>query len=521
MNSKLQMTSAALEIWRIRVWNLFRIADLGLRISRLTPSQQFFLVCVAFIGGIVLGTYVPISVVVLYFAVWVLFSLGLWTCWPAPERWAWFLVAGAVLMGLVRVEMVVAKSRVGLAALPLHREIVVRGDVVGSVVPQLRTVRFQLQLEDIVNTPIDVRGQRVSVVARPYPEVTRGDRLELACTLTASHRGSAGSVDCLFPRVVSIGESSRTSMTQALTTLKTWYVYSLERVFPEPEAGFITGLLVGGRSSLGPEWRTALAASGTTHLVALSGFNVAIIASFLVLLLRQLSIPRRWHTVLIGMTIGAFVVAVGAEASIVRAALMGLVVVLGRGLGRTASIRNAIALTAVAMLAVDPTILTGSLSFQLSFLATLGVVYLYPLFERWTKPLSNPLGLKEALLMALAAELFVTPLLLYSFGRFSLVSPFVNMLVVPLVPFTMLFGFLGGLGGLLTVPLGQALGFSGWLLAKAILFIIRSAAGLSFAATELHLSAWMVAAYYICLVSALVRYYLLQEREGTPNTKLL
>ena len=323
------------------------------------------------------------------------------------------------------------------------------------------------------------------------------------------------------PTVTIVARGQGSPVQSALLSLKHATTGVFVRVLPAEDASFLSGLTVGERAAFSDELKEAMQKSGTTHLVALSGFNVAIIASFLVLLLRQLSIPRRWHTVLIGMTIGAFVVAVGAEASIVRAALMGLVVVLGRGLGRTASIRNAIALTAVAMLAVDPTILTGSLSFQLSFLATLGVVYLYPLFERWTKPLSNPLGLKEALLMALAAELFVTPLLLYSFGRFSLVSPFVNMLVVPLVPFTMLFGFLGGLGGLLTVPLGQALGFSGWLLAKAILFIIRSAAGLSFAATELHLSAWMVAAYYICLVSALVRYYLLQEREGTPNTKLL
>lgn len=386
------------------------------------------------------------------------------------------------------------------------RKHLLQGQVVGVPVRQNRSIRYDLKLYLVDGVTSSASGKTITVVARPFPEVMAGDSLKLTCEIVAEKNATSPAIICLFPETIIQPHLSR-SLTSLLGVIKESYVRSLMRIMPEPAAGFVTGLLIGGRSGLNQEWRDALNTTGTAHLVALSGFNVTIIASFLLIVLKTITMPRRWRTVTVGAILFLFVVMVGAEASIVRAAIMGMLVVIAHQSGRVSSSRNALMLAAAVMLLIEPTLLAQDIGFQLSFLATLGMLYLYPLIKRLFQHWPNFFGFKEALFMAVSAEIFVTPLILYYFSRLSLIAPVVNMLVVPPIAFIMLFGFLGGLAGLIATPFGQIIGFSGWAGATYVLKVIDMASRLSVASVEMSISLWFLVVYYFMLGGWLVWHY--------------
>lgn len=337
-------------------------------------------------------------------------------------------------------------------------------------------------------------GGKIVVITRPTNSVQRGDIIRLNCIV---ERQSSEFV-CPFPKnITTTGHVLAT--VEPLYRIKESFLASMQRVFPEPAAGFLSALLLGGSSGLTPRWRDTLRATGTAHLVALSGYNVTIIGSMIMSMLSWLAIPRRWRLPCIMLMLTLFVIMVGAGASIVRAAIMGMLVVLARHLGRESSVRNVVVFAASLMLLHDPTLLVDDIGFQLSFLATIAMLTLYPWLAERTETWPSILGGKDALLMAIAAEVFVTPLLLYHFGQLSIIAPLTNALVVPFIPLLMLGGFLGGLFGLVSTTLGQIVGYLGWIGATLVLHTISLSASLPFAVVPFIISLPVLVTYYVVL----------------------
>ncbi|MBI2003478.1 MAG: ComEC/Rec2 family competence protein [Parcubacteria group bacterium] len=177
-----------------------------------------------------------------------------------------------------------------------------------------------------------------------------------------------------------------------------------------------------------------------------------------------------WVTVL---AIAAFTVLTGASASVIRAALMGILVLLAYREGRFYSMTNSIVLAGTVMIALNPKVLRFDAGFQLSFLATLGLVRLAPFFKEKLEKLPEFFNFKENFVATLSAQLAVLPVILYNFGNFSLVSLPANVLILPIIPVTMLFGFLAGISGLVWLPLGNLVGLAAWLLAEYEILIVR------------------------------------------------
>lgn len=224
-----------------------------------------------------------------------------------------------------------------------------------------------------------------------------------------------------------------------LYRLKHWIDDLIHRFLPEPHSALLSGLLLGIRSDLSDDFRTALRNSGTSHIVALSGFNVTIIISFLLLLLRRL--PRRLTWILSGLAILGFVIMTGAASSVVRAAIMGWLLLLAGIWGRRRSAINAVLLAAATMVALHPLILVYDVSFQLSVAATLGLLYGTPILT--LKVRHVPSLITEAAATTLGATVFTLPLIALYFGGVSWVTLMANLLVVPLVPYVMLVGCVG------------------------------------------------------------------------------
>ncbi len=271
---------------------------------------------------------------------------------------------------------------------------------------------------------------------------------------------------------------------------------SINRSISEPSTSYLKGILLGSRSQMPEEIKEKFARTGTTHILAISGYNITIVASiisgfFLFFFKRQRAF---WFSVL-GILI--FVVLTGAQASVVRAAIMGVLLLFAQKEGRLYGSHNAIILAAAAMILVNPNILRYDIGFQLSFLATMGLIYGVPMLEKYFVKIPNKFQIKKTLLMSISAQILVLPLLIYHFKNLSLVTLPVNLLILPLVPLTMLLGFIMGVAGIIAPVLGQTIGYLTWLISSLQLLVISIFSAPAWAAIQIHLPVYILAVYYL------------------------
>lgn len=298
----------------------------------------------------------------------------------------------------------------------------------------------------------------VQVMLSRRQEIKYGDALKLRGVLEppASEREKP---TAFFPETEIIERNRGFWLKRELLALKENLVSQFHLFLPADSAALISGLTFGIRSEFSADFKEAMVRSGTTHLVALSGYNISILVLALFNAFGRW-LPRRGTFILTVAFIALFVIMTGGEASIVRAGLMGFLALLAKESGRIYSFRNAVALTALGMAVFDPTVLVYNIGFQLSFLSLLGLVYLAPaLAQVFGYNPKNPgfLNWKENLLNTASAQLAVLPLLLHHFREFSLLGIAANTLILGFVPYTMFLGFaLAGLG-LISYHLGLVL----------------------------------------------------------------
>ena len=270
---------------------------------------------------------------------------------------------------------------------------------------------------------------------------------------------------------------SAVGFKKTVAAVKNRFERAVNSSIVEPNASYINGILLGSRQNIPDNLKEAFNKTGTTHILAISGYNIMII-SWAVLMGLIFFFKRRtafWISVVI---IILFVILTGASASVVRAAIMGLLFSFAHGYGRLYNQRNSIILAGGIMIFYNPFTLVFDIGFQLSFAAVLGLIYLYPLINQRSDKIPGFGGLKEILFMTLSAQIAVAPLLVYYFGGLSPISLPTNVLILPFIPAAMLFGFLAGIGGMIFAPLGQIIGYAAWAVTTYQIEIVKVFSGL-------------------------------------------
>ncbi|MBI4117233.1 MAG: ComEC/Rec2 family competence protein, partial [Parcubacteria group bacterium] len=268
-------------------------------------------------------------------------------------------------------------------------------------------------------------------------------------------------------------ESLKISLFKNIFRIKKVFKESIERTKAEPNAALINGILLGSRENIPQDLKEAFNKTGTTHILAISGYNITIVGLYISFLF-MFFVRRQtafWFTVL-GIII--FTILTGASASVIRAAIMGILVLLAYREGRFNNMANSIVFAGLVMIILNPKVLRFDIGFQLSFLATLGLVYFTPFLSEKLKRVPEFWNFKESFIATLSAQAMVLPVILYNFGSFSLVSLPANVLILPIVPITMFFGFLAGVSGLIWLRLGEAIGLIAWLLSEYEILIVRA-----------------------------------------------
>jgi len=371
--------------------------------------------------------------------------------------------------------------------------------------PRPRADRLQVVLSDVMRVDADASRplkDRLLVWMPRGIDVHVGDRVEIAARIELAEDFDGFAYREYLSRQ-GVGAVARAREAQAIpvtggigtaiAAVRGTLLDGLNERVPEPEAALAAGILLGVRSSIAPEISDAFATAGLTHVVAISGWNIAIVAAIVLAIVRPLGRLRggRWTTAIAaaGM-VASYVLLTGASPSVVRAALMAGAMLIGRLGGSRAHATSALGLAALVMLLVAPSVL-WDVGFQLSLLATAGLIWFGRGIERrlgrW------PAWLREPVALTLAAQLTTLPVILVNFERLSLVAPLSNVLVVPLVPLAMLASAAVSAGGVVldlmpATPVGDAagwfLGGATWLVLSAMIAVGQATAALPLAAVD-------------------------------------
>lgn len=427
------------------------------------------------VGGFLLGiwvaslAHVSISLVLLTF----LFAVVAFLFWKRYREAFFALITIGLLffsLGVLRYLITPVASDSALLSF-VGREITATGLVVDE--PDTRDKGVRLVIE-INNVDGQKASGRVLVFTGLYPAYSYGDTISLDGTVTRPGRiEREGEIfayddylakDNIFfvsynPHITAISTGGGNLIKRALFSIKRAFLDQVEAVIPEPESALAGGLVVGGKQALGGELLESFKRAGLIHMVVLSGYNLTIVADTLMRFLAR--IPQ---TLRLGTGAGAiilFTIMTGAGPATLRAAIMAIIVMLARHRGKTFNATRALLVAAFFMILFSPKALVFDRGFQLSFLATMGLVYIAPLIsERLSKIPETiwKLPLRDVLASTIAAQIAVFPWLLYTTGDVSIVALLANVLVLPLVPVTMLLiaitGFVGFVAGVLSVPLG-------------------------------------------------------------------
>ena len=381
-----------------------------------------------------------------------------------------------------------------------------------------RTANFRLDaqtvLPDGATDPVNVSGEIYVQVAASV-QVQPGEQLQLTGKLVAPHEISGEDfpyrdwlarqgifVTMSYPTLHTLAHSQESFLTAWPKQLRQNIGQTLTRYVPDEEGGLLDSILFGDKSLLSPTLTTDFTTAGLTHILVVSGSNISITIGLLILVLNHfLARPKVLGIALAVMVF--YVLLVGFSPSVVRAGLMSALALVGMLIGREYSGLLGLSFSAFLMTLWWPYVLLD-IGFQLSFMATLGLVWLSQPWLVMARKQGWPTIFGEALVLTSAAQVLTLPLLGFYFHQVSLVSLLSNVLVVPVLE------VITGLGGLILgvawVPflgplLAQTVGGVAWLGLAYIITVVKFCDLLPGASQEIgpfH-AVWLLI-YYVLLI---------------------
>ncbi len=397
-----------------------------------------------------------------------------------------------------------------------------------GVVVIFKEPEIKEKIQQLILAPENNKTEKFLLNASIYEKYNYGDTLKINCVLERP-KNFDDSFDyrmylakdrifyeCKNPKIENLEKNSGNRFLAILIKIKNKFNENINKLIPAPQSGLLSGLLLGGSNQLSKEVQNNFSRTGMTHIVAVSGYNVTIIAEYLMLLGIFLGLWRRqafWFAVT-GIII--FVILTGLSASAVRAGLMGVLLIWAMKNGRLGNAQNAILFSACVMLFANPMLLRWDIGFQLSFLATIGIVYFYPIFENYLIRSVETQQccvstITEILFLSLSAQIFVLPIIMFNFKTLSLISLLANILILPIVPLTMLLGFFVITAGFLFSPIAIIFSWLAYLPLKYETAVISYLARLKYASIEINIAWWGVILWYAILVVAV--YFLKRKKD--------
>lgn len=299
------------------------------------------------------------------------------------------------------------------------------------------------------------KGKSVFITTTIYPQFHYADTLHLEGKLNKKKLENGNAILTMsYPKIKMI-KNSNNSILAVPSFIRQKAISLFEKTLPPTASSLLLGIVFGVKESLPKDFADSLRISGVFHVVAASGMNVTIVGGFLSSLFSWF-FKRQIAIVFSIAGIVLYAVLAGFDPPIVRASIMGILVFSARILGRQTLASYGLFLAAFAMLFFLPSLIFD-IGFQLSFMATLGLLYIQPILEggRNFRMLINNSIFGEGMVTTIAAQGATLPILLSNFGVYSLWSVAANALVLWTIPALMVIGGLSALMGIVIPSLGQ------------------------------------------------------------------
>lgn len=349
--------------------------------------------------------------------------------------------------------------------------------------------------EDYARFVLNSGKTKILIYAQKYPRYEYGDKLKISGLLKKPENFSEdfswrdylakGGIyyEIFYPRIEFVSGGNGNFVKQKLFYIKNKFLSAISSAVPEPHASFLGGITIGAKDGLPKNLQEEFRTTGMAHVVALSGYNITIVAGTI---MTVLSFLPRYFAVSGGVAgVILFAIMTGGSATVLRASIMALLALFAKTSGRIYTASWALFVAGFFMILQNPKILRFDASFQLSFMATLGLIYLSPIAENWFKFVPQKFKLKEMTIATVSAQIFVLPLLVYKTGVFSVVSLPVNFLILPFIPLTMFFGFTTGVSGMISGVLSAPFGWVSYILTQYELWIVGVFSKLPFASVTI------------------------------------
>lgn len=461
----------------------------------------FFVLIGGFLGGVACRSFgaidIPTQASLLVGAV-CLFLVGYFVIHDKVSLYSSLFIL-ALLLGVYRTEYAFSEYRKGYVLTP---EEVFSG--LGTVIqePDMRDTHTILYVR--LETGREDTETNVRIKAPQYPPIVYGERVMVqgAVHVPESFKTETGRVfnyegylmkdhvqyELRDASVVSTGTFTASSFMSFLLSLKHAWLASISRNLNEPNASLAGGVIVGAKQSLGEKWLGAFRDTGIIHIVVLSGYNLTLVSNSIVRGTAFLPQAIRLSCGVFGII--SFAIMVGGGATVVRASVMAVLGMLVGFVNRPHALLRALFLAALVMVFWNPFVLMFDSGFQLSFMATLGLIVMAPILEKKFTLVPVSSGFRGIVAGTVATQLAVLPLLLYHIGVVSLIAPVVNMLVLPVVPTVMLIGFLTGVVGIWSTVLALPFSLVSNLLLSYIFTTVKIFASFPYASITVDALPW-------------------------------
>lgn len=481
-------------------------------------------VALAWCAGIVCAANLSAPLPIGWLAALCLAAISLALVWRQPRYRSLHLLLMVLTLGGLRFTLTPHTS--ALAAHNGHA-LTVEGTVVEA--PQRNSDSLQLRIAAEIVTYAGRSETTSGIVLAETPgnqEIAFGDyvrasgdqfRPPVYDTFSYADYLARAGIFSLMPNaaVEVVQPSTDTSLAAALVSLREQARERIASALPEPYAGLLTGILTGDESGIAPEIEDAFARTGAAHVIAISGFNMVVVSGIVLAVLKRARIPDRRAAFVGILVVAVYTVFVGASASVVRAAVMTSLWIVGSSiLRRKTFIPASLAFAALLMSLANPYVL-WDVGFQLSLFATLGITLFTTPFTRWfqrgvdallppraAERVVNWLG--PTLIVSLAAQVLVLPLIALYFERISIVSMLVNLLIIPVQPLILVIGGLATIVALIS-PLVALPAYYAAIPALAwTTGIVRQFAQLPFAEIAVQFHPNWIAAFFIVVIAAVM-----------------
>ena len=482
----------------------------------MTASKTFLYLCLSFIGGIFISSLlvVPKLIIGELFVLGVFYGLFFF-----KKRLILIFALCLIILafGILRYQITLNNFENAELRnfIDFSKPIKILAEVIKEPDVRENNINLTVRIEELLINKIGIPMEgKILVTTSRYPEYQYGDRLKIIGSLKdppifgdfsykdylrkdgilaimfypeiSQKPAESGSPSAFYGRILSFKNKLREAVNQSLSP---------------PQSSILAAVILGDKRNISEEWKDKLNRTGLRHLTAVSGMHIVILTSILMSFLIAIGF---WRGQAFYLTVGfifLYILMIGFQPSAVRAAIMAGLFLSAQKVGRVSYSQRAVIFAGALMLAQNPFLLKNDVGFQLSFLAVMGIIYLFSIFQRWLKfiPQDKYLNLKNILSMTFSAQVFTLPILIYNFGYLSLVSPLTNILIVPLLPFIMVSGFIFSLVGIFWQFLGWLLSFPAWLLLTYLTKIIDWFYCLPFASLEFKISWQWVLIFYLIL----------------------